>query len=92
MSQEATRFSLAPAAVPSDRELEAVEDLAEAAGFVDRPVLKAPPRRKRFKGQVHNFTMRVFIDDAEAFVAYAERERITYREAFARMLKPMVAK
>lgn len=81
-----SRFEFTPA---GDQAPASLEDAATGLGFVDRPVLRPAPKRKRgVPGQLHNFTVRVMIEDAEAFVAYCERERIPYREAFARMIAP----
>lgn len=69
-------------------ELEArIDQVAGEAGFISRDGLKPVPRRRRgTKAQLHNFTMRLEVDDAERFIRYCEQERIAYREAFKRML------
>jgi hypothetical protein len=36
---------------------------------------------------MQNFTMRLPIADTERFIRYCERERLTYREAFAQLLQ-----
>lgn len=83
-----SRFEFTPAL----EEPGSLDDAATALGFVDRPVLRPAPKRKRgVPGQLHNFTLRVMIEDAEAFVDYCERERIPYREAFKRMLGAFLA-
>lgn len=73
--------------VPADVERE-IEARAGEAGFRDRGGLKPPPKRKRGTAeQLHNFTMRLAHGDAEAFIRYCERERLSYREAFAQMVR-----
>jgi hypothetical protein len=85
---ERPRFSLA--GVP-EQALEQIEHLADQAGFVDRRAPKPPPLRQRgTKAQLHNFCMRVEIDDAEAFIRYCERQRIPYREAFSKMVQAIL--
>jgi hypothetical protein len=70
--------------VEEEREVEATSELL---GFRRREPLKAPPRRNRgTTKQLHNFTMRLDIDDAETFIRWCERERIAYREGFARLV------
>jgi len=54
-----------------------------------RIAIRPPIFERGTKAQLHNFTMRVDIADAEAFVNSCERERIAYREAFARIINPI---
>lgn len=76
----------APRQVATEEE-RAVDLAAEAVGFVNREPLKAPPKRRRGTAeQLHNFTMRLAIGDAEKFIRYCERERLSYREAFAKLV------
>lgn len=75
-----------PKAIPP--EVEHQVDLVSAeAGFLDREPLKAPPKRRRGTSrQLHNFTMRLHMDDAEKFIRWCEAERIAYREGFGRLV------
>ena len=67
-----------------EREVDAVADLA---GFRHREPPREPPRRRRgTTKQLHNLTMKLDIDDAETFIRYCERERLSYREAFGRLV------
>jgi hypothetical protein len=80
------RFRL-PAAAPSPADLDAIDQLGDREGFVERQPLTPTPKRKRgTRAQLHNFTMRVEVEHAAAFIRHCEQERIPYREAFARML------
>jgi hypothetical protein len=76
----------APKAVPHEVERE-VDAVADRAGFRQREPLREPPRRQRgTTKQLHNLTMKLDIDDAETFIRYCERERLSYREAFSRLV------
>lgn len=67
-----------------------VDEVSEAIGFPNREPLKAPPKRRRgTTEQLHNFTMRLAIKDAEKFIRWCERERLSYREGFARLIAPL---
>jgi hypothetical protein len=88
---EATRFNLAPKG-GRDHRLSEIESVAAEEGFVDRSPAKKVRKRKRYRGEVHNFSMRVSVDDADDFVAYCERERITYREGFSRAIDALRGK
>lgn len=58
--------------------------------FPDRTPHRLPPKRRRGTTEpLHNFTMRLAMNDAERFIRYCERERLSYREAFARLLAHM---
>lgn len=60
---------------------------AEEVGFVSREPLRPPPKRRRgTRAQLHNFTMRLTLDDAEQFIRWCERERLAYREGFSRLM------
>jgi hypothetical protein len=61
--------------------------VSDDAGFTLRQPLKDPPKRRRgTKAQLHNFTLRLDIDDATKFIRWCERERLAYREGFARLV------
>lgn len=75
-----------PKAIPREVERE-VDAVADQAGFRHREPLREPPRRRRgTTKQLHNLTMKLDIDDAETFIRYCERERLSYREAFSRLV------
>lgn len=75
-----------PKDIPAEIE-RVVDAVSEASGFANREPLKAPPKRKRgTTDQLHNFTMRLSIRDAERFIKWCDRERLSYREAFARLV------
>ena len=45
--------------------------------------MRVPPKRRLGTDkQLHPYTMKLDIDDAARFIAYCERERLTYRESF----------
>ena len=75
-----------PKAIPHEVERE-VDAVADRAGFRHREPTREPPRRRRgTTKQLHNLTMKLDIDDAETFIRYCERERLSYREAFSRLV------
>lgn len=74
-----------PVTVDDER---AVDAAAELAGFAQREPLKPVPKRRRgTRAQLHNFTMRLAVDDVERFIRYAEKERLSYREVFSLLVR-----
>jgi hypothetical protein len=64
-----------------------IDEVSEVAGFRNREPLKPiPKRRLGTNKQLHNFTMRLDVDDAEEFIRWCDRERLSYREAFGRLV------
>lgn len=61
--------------------------IAEAHGFVDRdPPQTVRKRRRPAEEPTHSFTARVSVRSANAFVEWCERERMSYREGFDRLV------
>jgi hypothetical protein len=73
-----------PPAAPAARE---IEQVAERLGFVER----APPqvlqkRRKTVEEATHSFTARVSVRSANEFIAWCEREHLSYRQGFDHLM------
>lgn len=61
--------------------------IAEAHGFVSRdPQPTIRKRRRPAEEPTHSFTARVSVRSANAFVEWCERERMSYREGFDRLV------
>lgn len=60
--------------------------IAEAHGFVERNPVTPRKRRKPVDEPTHSFTARVTVRSANAFIEFCERERISYREGFDRLV------
>ncbi|WP_162815895.1 hypothetical protein [Microvirga aerophila] len=60
--------------------------IAEAHGFVERNPVVPRKRRKPVDEPTHSFTARVSVRSANAFIEWCERERISYREGFDRLV------
>lgn len=65
----------------------AARAIAEAHGFVERNPLTPRKRRKPVEEPTYSFTARVSIASHDRFVEFCERERISYREGFDRLVK-----
>ncbi|MCB5205152.1 hypothetical protein LH464_22040 [Neorhizobium sp. T786] len=79
----------APDAVPPQA-VEQVEAIAKSRGFVDDQKMPERTLRKNRNGSsvAHTTaTMRVVTEDWNAFVAWCDAERMTYKEAFKRLLQ-----
>lgn len=71
--------------IPPEVQREVIEQTDER--FPDRTPHRLPPKRQRgTTKQLHNFTMRLDIDDMSAFIRWADAERLSYREAFGRLV------
>ena len=68
-----------PAPVP-------VRAVAEAHGFVERNPVVPRRRRRPVEEPTYSFTARVSVRSANAFIEWCERERISYREGFDRLV------
>ncbi len=73
-----------PAINPVARE---IDQISERLGFVER----APPkvlqkRRKTVEEATHSFTARVSVRSANEFIAWCEREHLSYRQGFDHLL------
>jgi hypothetical protein len=90
LSDEDPRFGfedIASTPPARDRADDRLDQAAAQLGFVSREPLRVPPKRRLgTKKQLHPYTMKLDIDDAEKFIRWAERERLTYREAFGRLV------
>ncbi len=72
--------------IPEAVEREAVQ-ISDEAGFTLRQPVREPPKRKRGTAlQLHNFTMRLHMDDMDTFIRWCEQEKIAYREGFQRLV------
>jgi hypothetical protein len=61
--------------------------VADQAGFKYREPPREPPKKRRGSDkQLHSFTLRADMDDVETFIRWTEQERLSYREAFARLV------
>lgn len=63
-----------------------VRAIAEAHGFVERNPVTPRKRRKGADEPTHSFTARVSVRSANAFIEWCERERMSYREGFDRLV------
>jgi hypothetical protein len=63
-----------------------VKAIAEAHGFVERNPVVPRKRRRPVDEPTHSFTARVSVRSANAFIEWCERERISYREGFDRLV------
>lgn len=72
--------------IPEELERQALA-ISDGAGFTLRQPLREPPKRRRGTSkQLHNFTMRLAVDDMEVFIRHCEDNRLSYREAFGAMV------
>ncbi|GJD53880.1 hypothetical protein OPKNFCMD_6659 [Methylobacterium crusticola] len=60
--------------------------IAEAHGFVERNPVTIRKRRKPTEEPTYSFTARVSVRSANAFIEWCERERMSYREGFDRLV------
>jgi hypothetical protein len=79
-------FRPAHQAVTDDPAPAPMKAIAEAHGFVERNPVVPRKRRKPVDEPTHSFTARVSIRSANAFIEWCERERISYREGFDRLV------
>ena len=60
--------------------------IAAAHGFIERNPVAPRKRRKGADEPTYSFTARVTVRSADVFIAWCERERLTYREGFDRLV------
>ena len=63
-----------------------VRAVAEAHGFVERNPVVPRKRRRPVEEPTYSFTARVSVRSANAFIEWCERERVSYREGFDRLV------
>ncbi len=78
-SAPSTHEEVAPAPLP-------VRAVAEAHGFVERNPVVPRKRRRPVEEPTYSFTARVSVRSANAFIEWCERERVSYREGFDRLV------
>lgn len=72
--------------IPAEVERQAMA-LSDREGFTLRQSMRDPPKRRRGTAlQLHNFTMRLHMDDMDRFIRWCEDEKIPYREGFQRLV------
>lgn len=64
----------------------AARAIAEAHGFVERNPQTIRKRRKPTEEPTYSFTARVSVRSANEFIEWCERERMSYREGFDRLV------
>lgn len=76
-----------PSPAPQPEPAPTARAIAEAHGFVDRsPQPTIRKRRKPTEEPTYSFTARVSVRSANAFIEWCERERMSYREGFDRLV------
>jgi hypothetical protein len=63
-----------------------VRAIAEAHGFIERNPVTPRRRRRPVEEPTYSFTARVSVRSANAFIEWCERERLSYREGFDRLV------
>ena len=71
---------------PGETEPMPVKAIAEAHGFVERNPVMPRKRRRPVEEPTYSFTARVSVRSADRFIEWCERERISYREGFDRLV------
>lgn len=79
-----SEFRPAPASEPEAPP--AARAIAEAHGFVERNPATVRKRRRPAEEPTYSFTARVSVRSANAFIEWCERERMSYREGFDRLV------
>jgi hypothetical protein len=92
MTDDVKIFDLSgiPATTQPPRSVEPTigDRIAAQHGFVSREAPPPPPRRPRGTSEhLHNMTMKLHHGDAEIFIAFCVRERLSYREGFEHLLR-----
>jgi hypothetical protein len=65
----------------------AVDEVADQAGFRAREAAVAHAKRQRGTNRaLQSLTMKLHVADAERFIRWADKNRLTYRDAFAQLL------
>jgi hypothetical protein len=82
----ATLSDFRPSAPIVEDQTPPVRAIAEAHGFVERNPVVPRKRRKSVEEPTHSFTARVSVRSANAFIEWCERERMSYREGFDRLV------
>ena len=64
-----------------------IDQVSERLGFVERtPPRVLQKRRKTVEEATHSFTARVSVRSANEFIAWCEREHLSYRQGFDHLL------
>jgi hypothetical protein len=74
------------ASAPIAEDLTPARAVAEAHGFVERNPVTPRKRKKGADEPMYSFTARVTVRSANAFIEWCERERMSYREGFDRLI------
>jgi hypothetical protein len=82
----ATLADFRPSAPVAEEHAPPVRAIAEAHGFVERNPVVPRKRRKPVEEPTHSFTARVSVRSANVFIEWCERERMSYREGFDRLV------
>jgi len=82
-----SEFRPAPAAPDTNDRAPVARAIAEAHGFIERNPMTPRKRRKPVDEPTYSFTARVSIASHDRFVEWCERERLSYREGFDRLVK-----
>jgi hypothetical protein len=82
----ATLSDFQPSTPIIEDQVSPVRAIAEAHGFVERNPVVPRKRRKPVEEPTHSFTARVSVRSANAFIEWCERERMSYREGFDRLV------
>jgi len=79
----------APATKGNGINLQEAERAAERLGFASRQGLVRRRKRQPVEEPVDQLNLRAAVADINAFVEWCERERLSYREAFSRLVKTL---
>jgi hypothetical protein len=82
----ATLSDFRPTTPAPEPEAAPVRAIAEAHGFVERNPVTPRKRRRPVEEPTYSFTARVSVRSANAFIEWCERERLSYREGFDRLV------
>ena len=75
-----------PVAAPAPVARE-IDQVAERLGFVERePPRVIQKRRKTVEEATHSFTARISVRSANEFIAWCEREHLSYRQGFDHLM------
>jgi hypothetical protein len=81
-----------PSAASADAAPQEIDRAGERLGFQPREVRRRRKRVTMIQADTDQLNLRAEIDDIDCFIGWCEQNRWSYREGFARLMRPLRGK